>query len=194
MRCDSTFRHEPTHRPTSMNPFSSTFFAVMIEPISNSTPFIISACWNLIKCGTLWHGWLQVPVFPTDLSSPLVTFDATRASQNGPLFSRGETRLEDDRPVEDRLVSPRRIKLGRKFPKPVAIAKSDVARRVECMIVYDEINWSVKITGLNRVYICPEIDEIAPIYFSRSFSTRVYRNICLLKNRLLLSNIFSIVF
>ena len=179
MSCDSTFRHEPTHRPTSMNPFSSTFFAVMIDPISNSTPFIISACWNLIKWGTLWHGWLQVPVFRTDLSSLVVAFDATRVNQNGPWLSPGETRLAEDRPLEDRLISPRRIKLGRKFPKPIAIAKSDVARRVECIIVFDEINWSVKITGLNRVYIFPEIGEIAPIYVEKYF---------------LLSNIFSIAF
>ena len=74
-------------------------------------------------------------MFPTDLSSLVVVFDAVRANQNGP---RAVGRLEDDRPLEDRLISPRRIKFGRKFPKPVAIAKSDVAKRVEFIIVFDE--------------------------------------------------------
>ena len=134
MSCDSTLRHEPTHRPTSMNPFSSTFFEVIIDPISKSTPFIISACWNLIKCGTLWHGWLQVPLLATDLSLLFAALDAIRSNQNGP-----ETRLEDDR-LEDRLLSPRRIKLGRKLPKPLAIANRYVPRRVEWrfIIVFDE--------------------------------------------------------
>lgn len=127
-----------------MNPFSSTFFEVINDPISNSTPFIISACWNLIKWGILWHGWPQVPLLATDLSSLLVAFDAIRANQNGPWFSPGEIRPEEAR-EGDLLISPRRTKLGRKFPKQVATAKNDVARRVEWrfIIVFDEMNWSV---------------------------------------------------